>query len=205
MIVLLCFVLAVMASPFSRRAAWKSRTQRPGISWSCCGVRFEAACGLRTVIAYSWSICIAGFHRSWRPQSFSPRHSCVGIELVSATPSRHPAPGQHHICARSRRSSSQILQDIVFGTHRGYITDTFGYDFRKGQDASISQQSYYRWRKEHGGLEIDQARRMKDLERENVRLKRLGARFEGLGLGLPLTLSIRCYRWFSSIFTPISV
>src|SRR5664280_2193056 len=41
------------------------------------------------------------------------------------------------------------------------------------RDAGISQQSYYRWRKEYGGLEIDQAKRMKDLERENVRLKRL--------------------------------
>ena len=35
------------------------------------------------------------------------------------------------------------------------------------RDAGISQQSYYRWRKEYGGLEIDQAKRMKDLEREN--------------------------------------
>ena len=32
------------------------------------------------------------------------------------------------------------------------------------RDAGISQQSYYRWRKEYGGLEIDQAKRMKDLE-----------------------------------------
>ena len=39
----------------------------------------------------------------------------------------------------------------------------------------MSLQSYYRWRKEYGGLEIDQAKRMKDLERENVRLKRLVA------------------------------
>ena len=43
------------------------------------------------------------------------------------------------------------------------------------REAGISQQSFYRWRKEYGGLEIDQARRMKDLERENVRLKRLVA------------------------------
>ena len=43
------------------------------------------------------------------------------------------------------------------------------------REAGISQQSYYRWRKEYGGLELDQARRMKDLERENVRLKRLFA------------------------------
>jgi len=39
------------------------------------------------------------------------------------------------------------------------------------REAGISQQSYYRWRKEYGGLEIDQAKRMKDLERANVRLK----------------------------------
>jgi putative transposase len=43
------------------------------------------------------------------------------------------------------------------------------------RNAGISLQSYYRWRKEYGGLEIDQAKRMKDLERENVRLKRLVA------------------------------
>ena len=43
------------------------------------------------------------------------------------------------------------------------------------RDAGISQQSYYRWRKEYGGLELDQARRMKDLEKENARLKRLVA------------------------------
>ena len=43
------------------------------------------------------------------------------------------------------------------------------------REAEISEQSYYRWRKEYGGLQIDQARRMKDLERENTRLRRLVA------------------------------
>jgi transposase-like protein len=36
----------------------------------------------------------------------------------------------------------------------------------------ISEQSYYRWRREYGGLKVDQARRLKDLEQENARLKR---------------------------------
>jgi putative transposase len=40
------------------------------------------------------------------------------------------------------------------------------------REAGISQQSYYGWRKEYGGLELDQAKRMKDLERENVRQRR---------------------------------
>ncbi|GJD98066.1 IS3 family transposase ISMdi3 [Methylobacterium iners] len=43
------------------------------------------------------------------------------------------------------------------------------------KEADVSEQSYYRWRKEYGGLKVDQARRMKDLERENTRLRRLVA------------------------------
>ena len=41
--------------------------------------------------------------------------------------------------------------------------------------AGISGVSYYRWRKEYGGLQLDQAKRMKDLERENARLKKIVA------------------------------
>ncbi|NQY38593.1 MAG: transposase [Henriciella sp.] len=36
----------------------------------------------------------------------------------------------------------------------------------------VSEQSYYRWRKEYGGLQIGQAKRMKDIEKENARLRR---------------------------------
>ena len=36
----------------------------------------------------------------------------------------------------------------------------------------IAEQTYYRWRREHGGLKLDQAKRLKDLERENERLKK---------------------------------
>jgi transposase-like protein len=43
------------------------------------------------------------------------------------------------------------------------------------KEAGISEQSYYRWRKEYGGLQIEQAKRLKDLERENARLRRLVA------------------------------
>jgi len=39
----------------------------------------------------------------------------------------------------------------------------------------ISEQTYYRWRKEYGGLGVDQARRLKELERENARLKKVVA------------------------------
>ena len=41
--------------------------------------------------------------------------------------------------------------------------------------AEITAQTYYRWRKEYGGLKLDQAKRLKELEKENSRLKRLVA------------------------------
>ena len=40
------------------------------------------------------------------------------------------------------------------------------------REIGVSEQSYYRWRREYGGLKVDQARRLKDLEQENARLKR---------------------------------
>ncbi len=39
----------------------------------------------------------------------------------------------------------------------------------------VSEQTYYRWRKEYGGMRVDQARRLKELEQENARLKKLVA------------------------------
>lgn len=39
----------------------------------------------------------------------------------------------------------------------------------------ITDQTYYRWRREYGGLKVDQARRLKELEQENARLKRVVA------------------------------
>ena len=44
------------------------------------------------------------------------------------------------------------------------------------REAGITEQSYYRWRKENGGLKVDQAKRLKELlEQENSKLKRLVA------------------------------
>jgi putative transposase len=41
------------------------------------------------------------------------------------------------------------------------------------KEVEIVEQTYYRWRKEYGGLKVDQARRLKELEQENAKLKRL--------------------------------
>ena len=40
------------------------------------------------------------------------------------------------------------------------------------RELGISEQTYYRWRKEFGGMRVDQARQLKELEKENARLKR---------------------------------
>jgi putative transposase len=39
----------------------------------------------------------------------------------------------------------------------------------------VTEQTYYRWRREYGGMQVEQARRLKELERENGRLKKLVA------------------------------
>jgi len=73
---------------------------------------------------------------------------------------------------RKGLSSEQIiakLRQIEVLTSQGR---TIGQACREG---SISEQSYFRWRKEYGGLPIEQAKRLKDLEKENARLKRLVA------------------------------
>ena len=42
----------------------------------------------------------------------------------------------------------------------------------------VSEQTCYRWRKEYGGMQVEQARRLKELEKKNARLKRLVAEKE---------------------------
>jgi len=55
-------------------------------------------------------------------------------------------------------------------------------ELAKGQTAAemcrklgVTEQTYYRWRREYGGLRVDQAKRLKELEKENVRLKKVVA------------------------------
>jgi putative transposase len=43
------------------------------------------------------------------------------------------------------------------------------------QKLGISEQAFYRWRQRYGGMQVDEARRLKELEAENARLKRLVA------------------------------
>ena len=72
--------------------------------------------------------------------------------------------------ARKRYSTEEIIRklreaDVLIGQGQT-VTDVI-------RQLGVSDVTYYRWRKEYGGLKIDQAKRLKDLEKENARLKRL--------------------------------
>lgn len=63
----------------------------------------------------------------------------------------------------------KILRDIEIEQGKGASQDD------ACRKMGITLQTYYRWRKEYGGLQIDQARRLKELESENRKLKHLVA------------------------------
>lgn len=62
-----------------------------------------------------------------------------------------------------------ILREIDVKTVNGIIMP------EACKQAGISEQTYYRWRKIYGGLKVDQARKLKEIEAENSRLKKLVA------------------------------
>ena len=71
--------------------------------------------------------------------------------------------------SRRRHTSEQIitaLRDAEVGLANGKTVAMVS------RELGISEQTYYRWRKEYGGMKVDQARHLKDLERENAQLKR---------------------------------
>lgn len=74
--------------------------------------------------------------------------------------------------ARKRYTPEQIvsvLRQVEVLVSNGKATD------QACREAGIVEQTYYRWRKEYGGLKVDQAKRLKELEQENSKLKRLVA------------------------------
>ncbi len=74
--------------------------------------------------------------------------------------------------ARKRHTPEQIISKL----RQVEIELSKGRAVREAvKQIAITEQTYYRWRKEYGGLRMDQAKRLRDLERENARLKRLVA------------------------------
>jgi len=72
--------------------------------------------------------------------------------------------------AKKRFSAEQIIGHL----REAEILLSQGKTVREAaRQIGITEQTYYRWRKEYGGMQVDQARRLKELEKENARLKRL--------------------------------
>ena len=70
---------------------------------------------------------------------------------------------------RERHTPEQIitaLREAEVGLARGKSVKLIS------RELGITEQTYYRWRREYGGMKVSQARRLKELERENGRLKR---------------------------------
>ena len=74
--------------------------------------------------------------------------------------------------ARKRFSPEQIIVKLK----EAEIIESKGLtQAEAAKKLGIAEQTLIRWRKEYGGLRVDQARRFKELEKENIRLKRLVA------------------------------
>jgi transposase-like protein len=74
--------------------------------------------------------------------------------------------------ARKRHNPEQIIQHlrtVEIDSSKGITLET---SCRK---LGISEVTYHRWKKEYGGLRVDQAKRLKEMEQENARLKKLVA------------------------------
>ena len=74
--------------------------------------------------------------------------------------------------AKKRHTAEQIihlLREVEIHTSQGKTLA------QSARQIGVSEQTYYRWRKEYGGLTTGQAKRVKELEKENGRLKRLVA------------------------------
>jgi len=70
---------------------------------------------------------------------------------------------------RKRHTPEEIiakLREVEVRLSRG---ETIGLAVRA---IGVTEQTYYRWRREYGGLKVNQAKRFKDLERENQRLRK---------------------------------
>jgi putative transposase len=66
-----------------------------------------------------------------------------------------------HIINKLREAEVLIIQGSTIGEASRRI--------------GVTEQTYYRWRREYGGMRVEQARRLRELEKENTRLKRLVA------------------------------
>ncbi|GEM_PF-369236 len=80
---------------------------------------------------------------------------------------------------RKRHTPEQIIRKLRDADAMPAANRTIG---EVCQALEISEQTFYRWRNQYGGMKADEARRLKELEQENARLKRLLAEAEAISL-----------------------
>ena len=77
-----------------------------------------------------------------------------------------------HIMAKKKYTPEQIIEKLREAEVRLSKGESVG---KMCRTLGVSEQTYYRWRNEYGGMRIDQAKRLKEIEKENVRLRKLVA------------------------------
>ena len=106
----------------------------------------------------------------------------VARAVMTCPPRTGPSTELENLCRCGRRGRGMskrkwyAAEEIIAKLREAEVHlaqgDTVGQAVRK---LVVSEQTYYRWRREYGGMRVDQAKRLKELERENARLKQLVA------------------------------
>jgi hypothetical protein len=109
-------------------------------------------CGFNRIAVSNSFVAAASSHKE--KKSTKPRAACASARF-----------GKRH----TPEQVVNLLRQVEVAIANGKTTT------QSCKEALITEQTYYRWRKEYGGLQVDQARRLKDLEQENSKLKRLVA------------------------------
>lgn len=87
---------------------------------------------------------------------------------------------------RKRYSEEQIVRILRDAEASGMAIK----DFVKSQ--GVSEQTFYRWKKKYGGMDVSEARRLKELESENARLKKLVAEQQ---LSIEVLKEVNAKKW----------
>ncbi len=86
---------------------------------------------------------------------------------------------------RKRFSEEQIIGILKSAEASGNIRSACG-------EHNITEQTFYRWRRKYGGMEVSEARKLKDLERENSELKKMVA---DLSLDIRMLKDLNSKKW----------
>ena len=129
---------------------------------------FESVCYHPLFLFTDHGDCVAA---KLRPGNVSSADGLTGTFYTSGN-EREPLERKESDMTKKRHTPEQIvtlLRQVEVAVANGKGTP------QACKEAAITEQTYYRWRKEYGGLKLAQAKRLKELEKENSRLKHVVA------------------------------